>query len=91
MKEEFDTQKGYCRKLGHHLEFSYCRQMRDGLPCSLVLDCWFEKFGVEKFINREFTEEERNIIFAPPKPKLAGILEIARRAREQREKEQKGE
>lgn len=87
MKDEFDSQKGYCRKLGHHLEFSYCRQVRDGLPCSLVLDCWFEKFGVQEFINREYSEEERKIIFSPPKPKLAGILDIVRRVKEQKKGE----
>lgn len=79
MKEKFDNQEGYCRKLGHHLTFKYCRSEDNGSPCRKVLDCWFEKFEVQAYIEEQFpefkTKQTQSI-----RPKTATILDLIQQA-----------
>ena len=78
--ERYDQLEGYCRRLGHHLGFGYCRKAGDGLPCPLVRDCWFESFPVEDFLAENFSEAQ--LAAAPPPGKLATLLSILGRVRE---------
>ena len=70
-----------CRLLGHDVPFSYCRQVAEGLPCRLVLDCWHEAFEVAEFIEEHYTAEQRHEFLAPPKPKVASLVELIEKAR----------
>jgi hypothetical protein len=88
MREEFDKQDGYCKMLGHFLTFDYCRSSNKGLPCSKVMDCWFQQFPIEKYIQDNFTSEEQTKIFEPPKTKIRSLTEILEQA-QQRLKENK--
>ena len=81
MKEDHDREQSYCRKLGHHLAFGYCRGVNQGLPCALARDCWFERFPVAEFLAANYTEEELARADAPAPSKLASILAAASRAR----------
>ena len=81
MTERYDPEEGYCRKLGHHLAFGYCRRVNQGLPCALARDCWYESFPVAEFLASHYTEEELARVTAPAAPKLAAILAAASRAR----------
>ena len=81
MIDQYDAARVYCRKLGHHLEFAYCRKVKDGLPCSKVLDCWFTSLPIEEFIDQHYSAEEKSQIFAPPQDKITSILQIVERAR----------
>jgi len=56
MIEKHDTEYGYCRKLGHHLHFKYCRSEQNGEPCSKILDCWFEKFDVRAYMDKHYSK-----------------------------------
>lgn len=78
----FDDKEGYCRMLGHHLRFSYCRSCREGLPCFKILDCWFEKFDVRKFIEENFSAEEIEQFLKPPKPKVQTLMTLIQQAQE---------
>jgi hypothetical protein len=80
MKEDHDREQGYCRKLGHHLCFGYCRRVNQGLPCALVRDCWFERFPVAEFLAASYSEEELARASAPAPSKLVTILAAATRA-----------
>ena len=80
MIEGYDREQGYCRKLGHHLSFGYCRRVNQGLPCALARDCWFERFPVVEFLQTHYTGEELAQATAPAAPKLATILAAVRRA-----------
>jgi len=80
MIEEFDKQEGYCKMLGHFLTFDYCRSSNKGLPCSKVLDCWFQQFPIEKFIQDNFSSDEQKKIFEPPKTKILTLTEILEQA-----------
>ncbi len=82
MIDKYDSSRVHCRKLGHHLEFVYCRVVKDGLPCSKILDCWFTSLPIEEFINQHYSEEERSQIFAPPKDKITSILHLVNKARQ---------
>ncbi len=78
--ERYDRLEGYCRKLGHHLGFGYCRKMNEGLPCPLARDCWFERFPVEEFLAEHYSGEQLAAAAAPGK--LATLLSILGRVRE---------
>ncbi len=79
-KQGRDAEEIYCRMLGHHLQFSYCRTCRDGLPCFKLLDCWFERFDVEAFVREHYTEEEIRQFLEPPKPKMHTLMELIKKA-----------
>lgn len=66
--------------LGHFLVFEYCRSMNKGLPCSRVLDCWFQNFPVQEFINANYSAEDQEKIFEPPKAKILTLTEILEQA-----------
>lgn len=74
--------------LGHFLTFDYCRSVTKGLPCSKVLDCWFQHFPVQKYISENYSEEEQEKILTPPKAKIQSLSEILEQA-QKRLKEQK--
>lgn len=66
-----------CRKLGHQIDFSYCRQENLGIPCAKSLDCWFSYFDVEQYLRQELSEDQwRQAFEQPPQSKLSSILDI---------------
>ena len=66
-----------CPRLGHQVNFSYCRKENRGLPCFKALDCWYEHFLIEEMLRKELTEEEwKNCFEKPPKPKMLSLLEL---------------
>jgi hypothetical protein len=77
---DHDREQGYCRKLGHHLSFGYCRTVNQGLPCALARDCWFERFAVAEFLEANYTGEQLARATAPAPGKLESILAAVRRA-----------
>ncbi|MEA1928515.1 MAG: hypothetical protein U9N73_09935, partial [Candidatus Auribacterota bacterium] len=81
MIEQYDKEEIYCRKLGHHLAFKYCRTEREGFPCSKILDCWFERFPVEEFVRKNYSEAEVAAINAPPRPKVATLFDLIEKAK----------
>ena len=71
-----------CPRLGHQVSFSYCRIESAGLPCFKALDCWFEKFPVEKYLREELSPEEWEKAFeARSKPKMASLLDLIEQAK----------
>lgn len=53
---EFDELEIYCRKLGHHLNFKYCRTENFNQPCFKIIDCWSEKINVLNFIKLYYND-----------------------------------
>ena len=85
MDEQYDSEEIYCRKLGHHLTFKYCRMEREGFPCSRVFECWFEKIPIEEFILKNYSKSEIDLIMAPPSQKLAALTELVARIKNRNE------
>lgn len=81
---EFDDYAMRCPMLGHPVEFRYCRDNAGALPCRKILDCWHERFDIHAYLKEIYSDEEIAQIVSPPKPKLMQIVEIARRAGEQK-------
>ncbi|MBN1496696.1 MAG: hypothetical protein JXA07_08000 [Spirochaetes bacterium] len=82
MKEQFDSKTSYCRSLGHHVPFRYCRTVNNGLPCRKIRDCWYEKIDIDGFIAQFYTESEHKQIFAPPAEKISSLIDLIRKARD---------
>ncbi|MFH1155517.1 MAG: hypothetical protein V1793_17055 [Pseudomonadota bacterium] len=80
-KEQFDTTVGYCRMLGHEVEFSYCRIVKNGLPCHKVLDCWFEQFPVKDYVDCWYSAGEQVIIFEEPKNRMVTLFDLIQQAK----------
>jgi len=71
-----------CPRLGHQITFSYCRTENRGLPCFKTLDCWFQHFEVENYLQDELSSEEWDKIFkTPPKPKMLSLVELIEQAK----------
>ncbi len=87
MIEQYDEKEGYCKMLGHFLTFDYCRSSNKGLPCSKILDCWFQHFPVQEFISNNYSEEEQKQIFQAPKLKILSLGEILEEAQERLKKQ----
>ncbi len=85
MIDQYDDQEGYCRMLGHRLPFRYCRNANnDELPCRKIVDCWYDVFPVLEFLAGNYSEEELKEAFgAQPKTRMATLIEIINRARDQ--------
>ncbi len=76
-----DDFKIRCRKLGHLIYFLYCRRENSGLPCTKIIDCWYEYFPVEEFLRVELTEAEwREVFGKPQKPKVLSLVELIEQA-----------
>jgi len=78
--EQHDNREMHCRMLGHTISFGYCRRTSGEQPCRKIFDCWFETFDVEKFAREYFTADQLAAILAPPKPRIASIIELIQKA-----------
>lgn len=79
--KRYDHLKGYCRMLGHELSFDYCRTSNNKLPCRKILDCWFERIEIHKYIEENFSEDEQKEIFKPPQDKVSTIFDLIEKAK----------
>jgi hypothetical protein len=71
-----------CPRLGHMIDFAYCRHERGDLPCFKTLDCWHEHFSVAELLRRELTTEQWQEAFCGAvKPKLVSLMELIQAAR----------
>jgi hypothetical protein len=75
-----------CRRLGHEIHFSYCRQEQAGKPCRMILNCWFDTFDVREFLSAnlpvESMAELESLQGSAPKPKMLSLLELIEQAKQ---------
>jgi hypothetical protein len=77
-----------CPRLGHQINFSYCRIENNGLPCFKTLDCWYQHFEVESFLKSELSEQEwKNIFEKQTQPKMLSLLEMIEQAKKSKQKD----
>ena len=76
----YDSEEIYCRKLGHHLSFKYCRLVNEQLPCHKIADCWFQQLPIQDFLKQNYTKGEIKRIFAPPPDKMFSLLNLIKKA-----------
>ncbi|MCP4603137.1 MAG: hypothetical protein GY847_21925 [Proteobacteria bacterium] len=80
--DKYDNERCYCRKLGHHLTFAYCRTTTESTICPEILNCWFEKLPVREFIESHYSPKEIEALFTHKQPKLTSLVELIAKAKE---------
>ena len=76
-----------CPKLGHQVNFSYCCIEQHTLPCVRALKCWNSHFEVEAYLRERLAPEEFARCFEQlPPTKIATLIELIQRARQECEK-----
>jgi hypothetical protein len=73
-----------CPRLGGPVPFAYCETTGEaGRPCFKIADCWWQYFDVVGYLKKRLTAEEFNDLLGQrPQPKLSGILDLIRQARQ---------
>ena len=82
MDKQYDDSEIYCRKLGHHLTFKYCRSENNFLPCSKITECWNERIDINKYCSDNYQKEDLEKLQNNTKPKIMSILEIIQKINE---------
>ncbi len=66
-----------CPRLGHQINFAYCRRENSGLPCFKTLDCWYSYFNVHDFFQNQLSSSEFEKIFIQRgEPKISSLLNL---------------
>ena len=78
--ERYDQQEIYCRKLGHHLKFEYCRTEHDGKPCPLIFDCWYERIPIGDYMRENFDPKEVEYLTRPSQNRVLSLVELIQKA-----------
>lgn len=81
MIEEHDNKTVRCRRLGHEVNFKYCRIMNNRLPCSSIVGCWQSQVDIGRFLNDHYSEEEIAQVLTPPKSKMESLVELVEKAK----------
>lgn len=75
-----DDKEMRCALLGHQVSFCYCRNV-EGHPCRRMLQCWSMHFDVLGYLQEWYTAEDIEALFAPPRSKIAQLLDLVEKAR----------
>ena len=71
-----------CPKLGHQIYFSYCRSEQIEFPCAKILDCWYEHFDVQGYLEEVLGPEvDQKLSHPAPKPKMLSLMELIEQAK----------
>lgn len=74
--EKYDQEEIYCKKLGHHLQFNYCRQEQLQFPCASLKRCWQSRLPVDEILMKSYSKDEISSLNVPPISKMNTILSI---------------
>ena len=71
-----------CPRLGHQINFVYCRKENRGIPCFKTLDCWYSYFDVHKFLEEKLSKEDfRKAFEEKGQPKVLSLLDLIEKAK----------
>lgn len=80
--EAFDHIEVRCPQLGHQINFGYCRQRTEGLPCTRAIDCFYLKFPVQKYFRLVLKKETfRRLFIDSQTPRLDKLFQTVDTAR----------
>ncbi len=75
-----------CSRLGHQINFSYCRSENHGLPCFKTLDCWYTHFDVQAFLGDQLTQTDfKNLVQNKIPSKILSLLDLIEQAKQSKE------
>ena len=76
-----------CPRLGHQINFPYCRSENNGLPCFKTLDCWFNHFNVQEYLKQSLSKEDFEKTFLKrAKPKVLSLIDLIEQAKKRQGK-----
>lgn len=71
-----------CPRLGHEVEFAYCRKESGNDPCERIVSCWQYVFNVEDFLRLEMGPEAwEKFSKRTTRDKVSTLLELIEQAR----------
>lgn len=77
-----------CPRLGHQINFNYCRSENSGLPCFKTLDCWYNHFDVRACLRDKLTKEDFKKAFLDKgKPKVFSLFDLIEQAKKRKGKQ----
>jgi len=77
-----------CPRLGHQINFSYCRVENSKLPCFKTLDCWYNYFDVRAYLMDKLSEEDFTKTFLEKgKPKVMSLFDLIEQAKTKKGKQ----
>jgi hypothetical protein len=79
--EQYDDNPIRCPRIGGEVNFLFCRTENNMLPCRWIAGCWQGRMEIQTFLEDHYTEEEREQIFTPPKPKIESLLNLVEKAK----------
>ena len=75
-----------CPRLGHQINFPYCRSENHGLPCFKTLDCWYTHFDVQTFLGDQLTQTDfKNLVQKKIPSKILSLLDLIEQAKQSKE------
>jgi len=81
LKQKYDHEEIYCTKLGHYLQFRYCRQEEQSRPCRKLKQCWSERLPVSPFLEDFYPTLNSRYFEAIPGLKLTSLIELIEKIR----------
>ncbi len=75
-----------CPRLGHQINFKYCRSENSGIPCFKTLDCWYSHFNVLAHLKESLTQEEfENAFVQKGQPKVLSLMDLIKQAKKRQD------
>ena len=81
MIEQYDDKTMRCPRVGGEVNFRFCRFENNMLPCRFIVGCWQMQTNIETFLDEHYSEDERDRIFAPLKPKMESLMDLMEKAK----------
>jgi len=83
MEQKIKNQSRRCPRLGSPVSFSYCMECGDtDLPCWKVIDCWWEFFDINSYLQQQLSETDyQKLVNQKPPNKVTSILELIEKAK----------
>ena len=72
-----------CPRLGGPVDFFYCLTCeRQRHPCLKIIDCWWETFDVQRYLQENLTSEVlQQFNSRKPEPKISQIIKVVARTK----------
>jgi hypothetical protein len=86
VSEQHDYKTMRCPRVGGEVTFRFCRFENNMLPCRFIVGCWQGRIDIEAFLDKQFSEEELDKIFTPPKPKMESLVDLMEKAKKTSQK-----
>jgi len=79
---QYDHLEIRCPRLGHELNFSYCRREAGDLPCHRTIKCWQAFFPVEAHLSESLSAAEwERFLRQSPGDKMTNLIDLIEQAK----------